>query len=84
MADVESRPTAVDRTSVDTAKTKVGVGREELHTALPPHATYEGAHLWDPSAEWTVEEEKAVVRKTDIRLLSWLCLMVCVTDFARH
>lgn len=52
------------------------VGRENLHAALPPHVDYEGGHRFDPYASWTAEEEKRVVRKTDIRLLSWLCVMV--------
>lgn len=49
------------------------VGRD--HIDLRPHESYEGANRWDPSAEWTPEEEARVVRKTDFLLLSWLCLM---------
>lgn len=75
-SDIEASPAVAERSSVDIAKTQVGVGRQELHSALPPHDTYEGGHRWDPSATWTPEEEKRVVRKTDLRLLTWLCLMV--------
>lgn len=75
-ADIEASPAVAERSSVDIAKTQVGVGRQELHSALPPHDTYEGGHRWDPSATWTPEEEKRAVRKTDLRLLTWLCLMV--------
>ena len=53
------------------------VGQEQLADALPPHESYEGVHRWDPSATWTAKEEAAVVRKTDLYLLSWVCLMVC-------
>ncbi|KAF4983915.1 hypothetical protein FZEAL_792 [Fusarium zealandicum] len=74
-ADIEASPAVARLSSVDIAKTHVGVGRQELHSALPPHDTYEGGHRWDPLATWTAEEEKKVVRKTDLRLLSWLCLM---------
>lgn len=49
------------------------VGRD--HIDLRPHESYEGATRWDLSAEWTPEEEARVVRKTDLFLLSWLCLM---------
>ena len=49
------------------------VGRD--HIDLRPHESYEGATRWDPSAEWTPEEEARVVRKTDLYLLSFLCLM---------
>ncbi|MBE3044964.1 hypothetical protein IMZ48_20880 [Candidatus Bathyarchaeota archaeon] len=61
---------------VDIDKGRVTIGRENLHAALPPHASYEGGHRFDPLAEWSPEEEKAVVRKTDLRLLTWLCVMV--------
>lgn len=52
------------------------VGQEQLADTLPPHESYEGVHRWDPSATWTAKEEAAVVRKTDLYLLSWVCLMV--------
>lgn len=52
------------------------VGRENLADALPPHETYEGRHRYDPGAIWTEQEERKVTRKTDIYLLSWICLMV--------
>lgn len=52
------------------------IGRENLSDALPPHESYEGRHRYDPGATWTVEEEKRVVRRTDLLLLSWLCVMV--------
>ncbi|KAI1344198.1 major facilitator superfamily domain-containing protein [Xylariaceae sp. FL0016] len=56
-------------------KNSVTVGRENLHHAVPPHDTYEGSHRWDPHVEWSVEEERRVVRKTDLYLLIWLCVM---------
>jgi len=54
---------------------EVSVGRENLSSVVPPDDKYEGRHRWDAAAEWTVEEEKAVRWKTDIRLMSWLCVM---------
>lgn len=51
------------------------VGRDHLYDALPPHESYEGIHRYDPTATWTAKEEAAVVRKTDMYLLSWICLM---------
>jgi len=53
----------------------VHVGRENHCDALPPHDSYEGKHRWDPEATWTRAEERRVVRKTDLYLLSWLCVM---------
>ena len=64
-----------------TDKFDIGVGRERLHGAIAPHSSYEGRHRFDPLAEWTVAEERHVVRITDLRLLSWLCLMVCLRRF---
>lgn len=77
--DIEARP-AVSQVDSFT-KPHVEIGRQYIHSALPPHATYEGRHRFDPQASWTVEEERGVVRKTDLRLLSWLCVMVrCIYD----
>lgn len=55
----------------------VHVGRENLSDLVPPHESYEGKHRWDPGATWTEQEERKVVRKTDLLLMTWLCLMVC-------
>lgn len=57
-------------------KGDVLIGRENIYNTLPPHESYEGRHRHDALAQWTAAEERAVVRKTDLRLLSWLCLMV--------
>jgi hypothetical protein len=54
----------------------VQVGRQNLSDALPPHNDYEGRHRFDPGATWTVAEERRVVLKTDLYLLSWICVMV--------
>ncbi|PKS12450.1 hypothetical protein jhhlp_000656 [Lomentospora prolificans] len=40
-----------------------------------PISQYEGRHRYDPSAEWTPEEEKRLLRKVDYRICSWVCLM---------
>jgi hypothetical protein len=53
----------------------VPVGRENLSKALPPHESYEGRHRWDPNAVWSEKEEARLVWKTDLYLLSWLCVM---------
>ena len=56
--------------------TSAPVGRENLSDIVHPHESYEGSHRFDPGATWTEEEERRVVRKTDLYLLSWLCVMV--------
>lgn len=52
------------------------VGRSELADITPPHESYEGKHRFDPTASWSIEEERRVVWKTDLKLLPWLCLMM--------
>jgi hypothetical protein len=61
----------------------VQVGREHLADAIPPHESYEGRHRYDPGATWTAEEERKLVRKTDLYLLSWICVMVIVLNLFR-
>lgn len=82
MADVEA--THANKTGSDSGKDAVSVyqdsdvpavGRENLSDLVPPHESYEGRHRWDPTATWTAAEERAVVRKTDLKLLTWLCVM---------
>ncbi|KAJ5209334.1 hypothetical protein N7449_003713 [Penicillium cf. viridicatum] len=48
-----------------------------LASVTTPHESYEGYHRFDPSATWTAKEERNVVFKTDLMLLSFICLMVC-------
>ncbi|PSN60713.1 MFS general substrate transporter [Corynespora cassiicola Philippines] len=43
--------------------------------AYEPIPEYEGRHRYDPTAEWTDEEEKRLVRRLDYRICSWVCLM---------
>ncbi|TLD33020.1 hypothetical protein PspLS_00763 [Pyricularia sp. CBS 133598] len=67
--DKLSSPPSIEHAQV------VNVGRENLGEVLPPHESYEGRHRFDPTATWTKQEERRVVRKTDMYLLSWLCVM---------
>ncbi|KAL6233621.1 hypothetical protein BDW75DRAFT_251909 [Aspergillus navahoensis] len=57
------------------SKAPPAVGQENLFGVTPPHESYEGHHRFDPSATWTEGEEKRVVLKTDLMLMTWLCLM---------
>lgn len=40
-----------------------------------PIAAYEGRHRYDPKARWTETEEKALVRRLDVRICAWCCFM---------
>jgi hypothetical protein len=69
MNDSDIKPALYPASTVETdLKPTAQVGRD--HIELRPHESYEGAHRWDPLAEWTAEEEARV-----FFLLSWLCLM---------
>ncbi|KAA8644918.1 hypothetical protein EYZ11_005300 [Aspergillus tanneri] len=60
---------------IQSSKGLVAVGREHLAGVTPPHESYEGYHRFYPTASWTAKEERRVVLKTDIMLLTCLCLM---------
>ena len=51
------------------------VSNGQLADVLEPHESYEGKHRWDPAATWDPKEERALVRKTDLYLLTWICVM---------
>ncbi|KAF4205348.1 hypothetical protein CNMCM8927_006350 [Aspergillus lentulus] len=57
------------------SKLSVAVGQSQLAGVTPPHESYEGYHRFDPTASWSVKEERSVVFKTDLMLLTWICLM---------
>ena len=74
--DIERRaPTVASNDERSLKNVEAVVGRQDLSSVIPPDDLYEGRHRWDPAATWTPEEEKAVVRKTDIWLMTWVCVM---------
>lgn len=77
--DVERRPGPAKAVSTDdgslTHASGAHIGRDRLADVIAPHDNYEGKHRFDPTATWTEAEERAVVRKCDTYLLSWLCVM---------
>ena len=40
-----------------------------------PIDAYEGRHRYDAKATWSTEEEKALIRRLDLRVCAWCCLM---------
>ncbi|KAG8682775.1 hypothetical protein FRC08_014734 [Ceratobasidium sp. 394] len=40
-----------------------------------PIPEYEGMHRFDPKATWTEAEEWAIVRKIDLKIMIWCCVM---------
>lgn len=66
---------AISDTASVTQVSEDHVGRNVLADVIPPHDSYEGRHRFDPTATWTPAEERRVLRKTDLYLLTWLCFM---------
>ena len=46
-----------------------------LNKYYVPIDSYEGRHRYDPKATWTKEEEQSLIRKLDIRVCAYCCLM---------
>jgi hypothetical protein len=66
------------------SKLSVAVGQSQLAGVTPPHESYEGYHRFDPTASWSPKEERSVVFKTDLMLLTWICLMVLLPSNFTH
>ncbi|KAK7465323.1 hypothetical protein VKT23_005302 [Stygiomarasmius scandens] len=49
-----------------------------------PPPQYENTHRFDPDARWTWREEKALVRKIDIRIMIWAATMFFSLDLDRN
>ncbi|KAI8272958.1 putative transporter [Colletotrichum sp. SAR11_240] len=47
-------------------------------------AQYENRHRFDPSYQWSAEEEKKLVRKIDKRIMVWAWVMFCALDLHRR
>ncbi|PYI06852.1 MFS general substrate transporter [Aspergillus sclerotiicarbonarius CBS 121057] len=48
----------------------------DLVEEYKPRPDWEGIHRFDPAARWTWAEEKKIVRKLDIRIIVWACIMI--------
>ena len=64
-----------DKSGVGDAKSVTSFdGRESLTHLYEPPDSYESKHRWDPTAQWTPEEERKIVRKLDFRVTAFACL----------
>lgn len=86
MTDIEtgfkgSSIKAHDVEDTQSSKVSIEVGQEHLAGVVPPHESYEGFHRFDPTATWTEQEERRVIWKTDLYLLTALCVMVRLLQY---
>ncbi|GAA6038191.1 hypothetical protein JCM8097_005786 [Rhodosporidiobolus ruineniae] len=68
---------------LDAIATKESVFDGPLGAHYVPGDEYENKAAFDPSFRWTYREERAVTRKIDWRLLSWILLMFLALDIDR-
>jgi hypothetical protein len=56
---------------------------DKLAVYYKPREDYEGYHRFDPKAVWTEEEERVLVRKIDLRIMLWCCVMFVALQLDR-
>lgn len=47
-------------------------------------ANYENRHRFDPNLRWSAAEEKKLLRKIDLRIMTWAWVMFCALDIHRR
>ncbi|RAL17127.1 putative MFS transporter [Aspergillus homomorphus CBS 101889] len=55
----------------------------DLAEEYKPRPDWENIHRFDPAARWTRGEEDSVLKKLDIRIMLWSCVMITALELDR-
>lgn len=73
-----------DTSALDDIATQPSVYDGAQASHYQPRDDWENIEAFDPSFRWTWREERAVIRKVDWRILSWVCVMFFALDVDRY
>lgn len=81
------------KTDDDTSDEQASVAEQHIFSdpvvaehwrAIYEKAGYENRHRFDPTFTWSPEEERALVRKIDLKIMVWAWTMFCALDMHRR
>ncbi|KAL9101469.1 MAG: hypothetical protein Q9163_003264 [Psora crenata] len=75
VATTTARTEADESAEISKLKSPSQESVESLEHYYVPIERYEGRHRYDPKATWTDAEERALIKRLDVRVCAYCCLM---------